>query len=231
MPEIRAIETRWNGEIPKPARGKTPINHAGKKFGHLTAVSYSGRKPGKKSPTSGNALWLCTCDCGNETVALARDLIDGTKKSCGCLAFTGLRAGGSNRLPAGESAFNCYFYGYKKSARQRSYEWDLTKEQFKEITSSNCHYCGIPPSNTVHGRAGYTNGGYKCNGVDRINNEKGYVTGNVRPCCKQCNIAKGVLTEQQFYNWIGKVANHHIERNAYTEARSARFEQEDRVNY
>lgn len=34
----------------------------GQKFGRLTAIEFRGTNK------SGNALWLCKCDCGNETV-------------------------------------------------------------------------------------------------------------------------------------------------------------------
>lgn len=29
-------------------------------------------------------MWLCLCDCGNETIAKATQLVKGSKKSCGC---------------------------------------------------------------------------------------------------------------------------------------------------
>ena len=46
----------------------------GQKFNRLTALKYLG-----------NSKWLCRCDCGNETIALAKELKNGHKKSCGCL--------------------------------------------------------------------------------------------------------------------------------------------------
>jgi len=136
--------------------------------------------------------------------------------SCGCwLAETRATYGGragKNALAVGESAFNQLFFNYKKSARERGYIFELSKDEFQELTSQPCHYCGAEPELKYHAAKG-TNGHYYGNGVDRIDNSLGYVTGNVRPCCKQCNIAKGVLSEQEFLGWIERVA-----------ARSARFE-------
>jgi hypothetical protein len=50
----------------------------GQKFGRLTAIEFRGTNK------SGNALWLCKCDCGNETVVRGSSLKSGHTKSCGC---------------------------------------------------------------------------------------------------------------------------------------------------
>ena len=50
----------------------------GMKFGRLTVIERRG------SNKSGNALWLCKCDCGNEIVVRGADLRNGNTKSCGC---------------------------------------------------------------------------------------------------------------------------------------------------
>lgn len=46
----------------------------GRRFGRLTAIKYVG-----------NRMWLCKCDCGNETVVYGGSLNSGTSHSCGCL--------------------------------------------------------------------------------------------------------------------------------------------------
>lgn len=48
------------------------------RFGKLVAI----RKVGKKF---GQNLWLCKCDCGNETEVPTSSLTNGLTKSCGCL--------------------------------------------------------------------------------------------------------------------------------------------------
>lgn len=200
-------------EIPKPARGRTPIDHAGQRFGRLIALKYVGRRVTDHKRGCGTALWLCQCDCGNTTTADAHSLMDGSKKSCGCLVSETLsRSGGQNKLKTGESAFNQFFYNYKKSARERGYIFDLSKDRFRELTGQPCYYCGSEATIKFHAAKG-TNGHFYGNGIDRIDNLSGYVEGNVRSCCKQCNIAKGVLSEHSFIEWIHRVA-----------ARSARFE-------
>lgn len=111
---------------------------------------------------------------------------------------------GFNRLAAGQSAFNQLFYSYQKSARERGHSFELTANEFRFITQQNCFYCGNPPETKFHAAQG-TNGDYIGNGIDRIDNARGYMIGNVRPCCKQCNIAKGVLDEESFMSWVRRV--------------------------
>ena len=69
-------------------------------------------------------------------------------------------------------------------------------EYFVELTSQNCSYCGSAPSNLRVSRSG--NCSYLYNGIDRVSNDKGYVTGNCAPCCKRCNAAKSDLSENDF---------------------------------
>ena len=54
---------------------------AGNRYGRLTAIRNVGfRGHGRHR----NALWLCKCDCGNESVKCIRELINGDATSCGC---------------------------------------------------------------------------------------------------------------------------------------------------
>ena len=50
----------------------------GMKFGRLTVVKESGRDKHR------NTLWLCKCECGNETIVRGNNLRNGRTTSCGC---------------------------------------------------------------------------------------------------------------------------------------------------
>ena len=54
------------------------LNLAGLKFFRLTAIRDVG------SNSAGRRIWLCKCDCGNETQVVASKLKNGHTKSCGC---------------------------------------------------------------------------------------------------------------------------------------------------
>lgn len=51
----------------------------GQKFGRLTALH-----PTEKRDHKGSVIWLCSCECGNETEVSQDSLARGNCKSCGC---------------------------------------------------------------------------------------------------------------------------------------------------
>lgn len=66
----------------------------GQKFGRLTVLQSKGLNK------HGRGIWLCRCDCGDETVVTTVNLTTGKTKSCGCaikganqLDLTGQRFG------------------------------------------------------------------------------------------------------------------------------------------
>ena len=104
---------------------------------------------------------------------------------------------------SGLSRMYAVMRAYKGGAKKRGYTWDLTEEQFKNITQKNCHYCGAKPNNISKTKC--NTGDYIYNGIDRIDNNEGYTIDNVVPCCKTCNQAKSNKTLQEFKDWIKKV--------------------------
>jgi len=105
--------------------------------------------------------------------------------------------------PKGVASFNEYFYRYRYDANRRGIEWAISKRYFKNLTSSNCSYCGDPPS--LNFQAKRYNGGYLCNGIDRIDNNLGYIESNVVPCCTVCNMMKKKLTHNEFISKIKQI--------------------------
>lgn len=67
------------------AHRSRPANIAGQVFGRLTVLHRSNiGQPGRRK-------WLCSCSCGQTTIAIATRLVDGQKRSCGCLVADTLR--------------------------------------------------------------------------------------------------------------------------------------------
>lgn len=62
----------------------------GQTFGALTVLGEAGRSK------FGKSQWACSCECGNQTVAVGSHLMSGNTTSCGCQRFTfGSSHGGS----------------------------------------------------------------------------------------------------------------------------------------
>lgn len=54
-------------------------NLSGYRFGKLICI-----EPTSERGRDGGVIWRCQCDCGNECLAVSRQLLSGYKKSCGC---------------------------------------------------------------------------------------------------------------------------------------------------
>lgn len=190
------------GRTPRPAQRKirAGADLTGRKFSRLTVEKVLGM-----SDTT-NRAWGCVCECGCRLIVNARCLIKAQVRSCGCLnsEVTGKR-GAPNKLPFGHASRNELLASYRKSARSRGHGFDLSPDAFFELVSSNCTYCGSPP-NLFRKPNVSVNGGFTYSGVDRVENDRGYVAGNVVSCCWVCNRAKGQMTTAEFMEWIDRIS-------------------------
>jgi hypothetical protein len=175
-----------------------PEDLKGQCFGNLTVLRDSGKRAHNRG-----ALWSCQCSCGKIKNIRADALKSGATTSCGCV---GLERLNEYRVELGEgiSAFNSIFAQYKAGARRRGLSFSLTKEQFKDIILSKCHYCGGDLSN--YKRSSLT--GLAYNGVDRIDSEVGYRADNAVSCCSKCNRMKTHHSVAVFKKHIDKIYNH-----------------------
>jgi hypothetical protein len=183
-------------------RGRAKLKDmTGKTFGRLTVVEPV------YDPKQGQRVWKCQCVCGNITQVAGGSLRQRHTTSCGCYGKE--RAAERYRelfsLPPGVAALNDLFARYKRQARTRGLVFKLSKAGFQALVVQDCHYCGDSPTQVVQARYG-RNGGITYNGVDRQDNDLGYVEGNVVPCCGTCNRAKSQATVSEFIAWARRVA-------------------------
>ena len=170
----------------------------GTRYGRLTVLR---RGPNKrdKSGASRGATWVCRCDCGNEIAVPGSSLRSKNTESCGCLRVE--RAIERNALPPGVSAQRRAIDVMKRNAKNRCIKWELTDEQTINLMAQPCDYCGQSPSNLSSARTGTFN----YSGIDRVDSSRGYVLGNVVPCCFVCNNAKRTMSKEAFLSWVRKV--------------------------
>ena len=108
--------------------------------------------------------------------------------------------------PIGHAARRELYSRYKYEAiKKRGLRFNLTDKQFYTITSKNCHYCGSPPGRLIYRPP--ANGGYRYNGIDRIDNTKGYLIDNVLPCCTRCNAFKRTHDYYYFISMCKAIGN------------------------
>lgn len=75
--------------------------------------------------------------------------------------------------------------------------WTLSLETYKKLVTSPCFYCGELPNQIPHGTV-LKRLGVKRNGIDRVDNSKGYNESNCVPCCRVCNWEKAAQTQVEF---------------------------------
>jgi 5-methylcytosine-specific restriction endonuclease McrA len=172
------------------------VDIKGKIFGQWFVIS---QKPSR----NGSTYWLCRCSCGVEKEITYSSLSDGRSKSCGHDLSPRQRQG---RTRKGAARWRVYKDNYMLPAKKRGYVFELTEEQFCQIATSPCFYCGDLPSQVSKAKSGEE---FIYNGVDRIVNEAGYTLQNSVPCCSPCNIAKNDHAVKDFIERCRRIAHRH----------------------
>jgi cytidyltransferase-like protein len=144
--------------------------------------------------------WKCICKCGNITWVRPTAIIANTTKSCGC------NKGHGHKIEYGLASKRRVFRRYNRDAGKHNREFALSFEQFIDLCSKDCFYCGGEPSNIQEADA--NNGHFIYNGIDRVDNDVGYIEGNCVPCCFLCNSAKKTFNKDVFLNWVSDVHFH-----------------------
>ncbi len=171
-------------------------NEMEKIFERLRVKDYAG------SDKRQRALWNCKCECGNNIIVSGQDLRSKNTRSCGCLYKFKTKEDIHN------SIIQSIIKQYRDNAKRKNLIFDLYIEDFKKLIFSNCFYCNDDKLlNEINKKL--KNGTYtlKWNGIDRINNNIGYIKSNVVPSCKICNYMKKDMNLKEFYLHIEKIKN------------------------
>jgi hypothetical protein len=156
---------------------------AGQTFGKLTIIEWDKEK---KS-------YLCQCQCGNTTYARGNAMAIGKHTQC-------RDCSNKNRKKNPMTGYKRMRRNYIKSAQRRGHIFDLSFDTFYKLTQQNCHYCGETPEDKT-----YEHWTFKANGIDRVDNNVGYLEDNCVSCCTHCNMAKRDLNVDEFFKWIKSV--------------------------
>lgn len=142
----------------------------------------------KKSRIIDHTLYEATCDCGRTVNVKRRSLIYKTKRSCGC-----------NNKNVLDMYLKARYNSYKHGAAKRNHEFNISLKEFKIISLNNCFYCNKPPQNKDLSKIKWIakfrkNEKIAINGIDRVDNKKGYISKNIVACCEKCNGDKHSVT-------------------------------------
>jgi len=83
----------------------------------------------------------------------------------------------------------------QRSSRRRGIEWGFDNpEDLREFWDTPCHYCGGEVEQRL--------------GLDRIENDKGYIPGNLVQCCTTCNHMKRSHSVDEWVAHMRRVLEH-----------------------
>jgi hypothetical protein len=148
------------------------INVIGKKFNLFTVIE-------RVKGSNGVGYWLCSCDCGNKRNLTIYDLKTGKVKSCGCLrpkliSEYKTKHGFASRDKSNRSKEYVTWCDIKKRCTNPNYKQYKDyggrginiDDSFKNDFPMFLKDVGFAPSSK--------------HSIDRIDNEKGYIPGNLR---------------------------------------------------
>jgi hypothetical protein len=167
----------------------------GTKIGKLTIVDYDSNK----------CYYYFKCDCNEcfvgttQTIKAKQSLLQ-KYKTAGCkLCMNVVRRQHLSDAELFLPIYKQYKRGSTKRFKDRVFK--LTLEECISMFKSKCFYCLVDPSNSI--KVGQRIINYQ--GIDRLEQDKGYTTDNVVPCCKTCNYSKNTLDYKNFIEHITKI--------------------------
>lgn len=171
-----------------------PKHKIGRKYGKLQIVEVISSKIKNSKKLY---IYLCICDCGNKVKRTLSQLngrsFSKKEQSCGCVLTVVPK-----RIGPEVANFRQYHNLYRTRAKRNSIPFKINRAQFLFLTQQPCFYCNKKRTKGFNAYRGYKP--FLCNGVDRLDNTKGYTIQNCVPCCHSCNRSKGsvsVLMMQQ----------------------------------
>ena len=178
-------------------------------FGRLTVVDGKG------------AYWSCLCECGNSKTIYRGSLTSGATKSCGCLHRE------SCSQPPGYMAISHLFSRFRANALSREIDFELSRIDFESIVTQDCYFCGdkavkfnpyCRKGEAVDRKPGRRSqetidrAWVLANSIDRLDNAVGYTIANSKPCCVECNMAKGTRSAEKFLAHAKRLINHNNQK-------------------
>lgn len=180
-----------------------PPNHLiGKRFGKLEILSLVHRR--RESDNHYFYKAICKCDCGKEKEILIYSLVNRRTASCGCDKSRYIKTTGANSKQfTGYNDITGQMWSHMRGkAKERGIQFDISLEYVWDLYEKQNRKCALSGVDLSFSNKTKTTTA----SLDRIDNSKGYIEGNVQWVHKWINIMRNVLTCEEFIDWCKKVA-------------------------
>jgi hypothetical protein len=152
-------------------------------------------------------FWNCKCVCGTKREVSGTSLRTGRSRSCGCTDY--------RKKTNSDAPFKRKYTTTRHGALRRNFIFELTLEEYIELSTQDCYWCGDIPNTKVYAysRRRYTQGKNKdvyvtMASIDRKDSSKGYTIKNCVPSCLMCNRMKSDFKSKDFLKKIEKIYLH-----------------------
>lgn len=179
------------------------IDYTGSIYGHLTALHKV------ETETKRGAVWMFRCDCGNLKEIEARQVTAGRIKTCGlCELKYKLRKETRGEKQPLTRAVSILYQRYLRNANKDGVRWELTVEQFRQLSTNSCGICGTRPIIRLKGtRLTY-------NKIRYNSSILGYTVNNCATCCQECDMRIGKSSLSETVSWLNKAYKYLLMTNS-----------------
>jgi len=160
----------------------------GQTYGQWTIISTEIKKGGEIRGTKDRtSYWKVKCNCGHETFRSCHSLRTGRTKACKSCCKT------VNNF---NTFLERYFKHVKKRASEKNFELDIDCKYLEKLWERQKGKCALS-NMQIELRANWQKN-LQTASLDRIDNTKGYIKGNVQWLHKDINNMKYTFTEDYF---------------------------------
>ena len=139
----------------------------------------------------------CECTCGEVKNVSLNKLRMNKTLSCGCYNKEMIS---KRKISDSDRVKNSLIREYKSSAKCRNLTYSMPDDFLFSLVKKSCYYCDSEPFKPHR-----EDQSFLYNGLDRLDNNIGYLESNVVPCCFICNKMKGILSEGEFMEHLNKI--------------------------
>lgn len=163
------------------------------RIGSWTVIEASASQNGR--------VWLCRCDCGVERRIPGKTLQYGTSTKC-------VACGHASKQRWQGKVPQWLLTNIERGALARDYVFEVTADYLNELFDGQDGRCALTGVELTFSVSRFKTRDTTAS-LDRIDNELGYVHGNVRWVHKVINRMRQCLTDEVFVYWCRQVAQHH----------------------
>lgn len=183
---------------------KQSVELTGRRFGMLVVLERIQRR---RSTGKIRYMARCQCDCGHTVETDVASLVRGATTSCGCRRdqYDKIRGSNSTQFTGHQQISGRDWCVFQRRAKRRGLEFNITIQyawELYERQEGRCALTGVPISfGRWHKQPTAS--------LDRIDNEKGYVEGNLQWVHKSVNIMRNIYSVEHFVQVCLLVARQH----------------------